>query len=406
MANNISNVTNAGNILAKAAAGYLADNLQFVKSISKADASDFAGKNGYKSGSTVDINVPARFSATDGAALSVQDVEEAQIALTVDNQKHVDFAFTSEELATEMDIAKYAERVVKPAMITLGSAVEQSVLEQAVRATYNLVGTAGTTSFDTDTMLSAGQKLDENGCADYDNRFVLLNPAANRSAVNERKGLFQSSEEISKQYKSGAMGIADGFTFLRNNLLPTITTGTHAGTTLVKGASQTGASLIVDGFTAAAPVVKKGTVFTLAGVYAVNPVTKATLGDLQQFTVTADVTGASNEATLAISPAIVTSGSKQNVSAGPADNAAVVFVGANATTYGQNIAYHKDAFRFVSLPLIKPQGVDMVGQETVDGITVRLLRDYDIATDRMIMRADVLFGMAEVRPEWSSIIIS
>jgi hypothetical protein len=404
MANNISNVNNAGSILAKAAAGYLADNLQFIKSISKADASDFAGKNGYKSGATIDINVPARFSATDGATLSKQDVEETQVPLTVNQQKHVAFAFSSAELATDMDIAKYAERVIKPAMITLGSSVEQTVLTQAVDSVYNLVGTAGSTVFGTDTVLQAGQKLDENGCADYDNRCVLLNPAANRSAVTERKGLFQSSEEISKQYKSGAMGIADGFTFLRNNLLPTLTTGTHAGTTLVKGAAQTGASLIVDGFTAAAPVIKKGTRFTLAGVFAVHPVTKATLGNLQQFVVTADVTGSTNQATLAISPAIVTTGSKQNVSAGPADNAATTFVGANSTTYGQNIAYHKDAFRFVSLPLIKPQGEDMVGQETVDGITVRLIRFYDGVNDEMTMRADVLFGMAEVRPEWASVI--
>lgn len=408
MANNVSNIKVRGGLIASDAAGFLRDHMQFVKSIAKGDVKDFNGVNGYKSGDTIQINVPARFSVNTTADItsSIQDVTESTVALTVNNQYNVPISFTSAEFATDQEYGRWREAVLKPQMITLANNIEKAALDQAYKATYNLVGTAGSTTFDTDTVLAAGEKLDVNGCFDYDNRFVLLNPSATRSAVNARKGLFQSSEEISKQYKSGAMGIADGFTFLRNNLLPTHTNGTNAGTVLVAGSSQTGASLALDGFTASAPALKKGSVFTIAGVYAVHPVTKATLAHLQQFVVTADVTGSSNAATVAISPSIVTSGSTQTVSAGPADNAAITFVGSQSTGYAQNMAFHKDAFRFVSLPLLSPKGVNMVGQETMDGITVRIVEAYDVLKDRMVMRADVLWGMAAVRPEWAARITS
>lgn len=408
MTNAVNTVKSAGGIVAKMAAGFLADHVQFVKSIDKADASDFEGKNGYQAGDTVQINIPSQFTlgTTADITSTIQDVVEKKVALTVNNQYNVPIAFTSAEIATDFGMKSWAQRVLKPAMITLGNNIESDCLLQAKNAVGNLVGTAGSTVFDTDTILAAGQKIDEAGCADYDNRFVLLNPAANRSAVNARKGLFQSSSAIADQYKNGYMGMADGFTFLRNNLLATHTNGADVAVaveatvlTPATGATQLG----VDGVTSGA-TIKKGSVFTIADVYDVHPVTKDTLPTLKQFVVTADVTEtASNQVTMSISPTIYSaaSGALQNVSALPADEAAVTFVGSASTGYAQNLAYHKSAFRFVSLPLIQPDGVDFVGQETVDGITVRIVRAYDIKSDKMILRADVLWGMANVRPEWA-----
>jgi hypothetical protein len=376
-----------------------------VKTIDKEDTSIFNGMNGYRSGDTVKINVPAQFTAGTGADVTstIQDVEEGSVNLTVNNQYNVPIAFTSAEFATDEQYGRWREAVLKPAMITLANNVEKACLEQAVDATYNLVGTAGSTTFDTDTVLSAGERLDINACFDYDNRFVLLNPTANRSAVNARKGLFQSSEEISKQYKQGAMGMADGFTFLRNNLLPTHTNGNDVTFEVRTTVSTQGqGTLVVEGLTTTTGTVTKGTVFTVAGVFKVHPVTKATLPQLQQFVVTADATAdGSGFATLSISPAMYTTGSKQNIASFPQDGNTITPVGSASTGYGQNIAFHKSAFRFVSLPLIQPKGVNMVGQETMDGITVRVVEAYDVLKDRMVLRADILWGMANVRPEWA-----
>lgn len=407
MPNNVSTIKGRAGVIAKLAAGFLDDHVQFVKSIDKADASDFDGKNGYKAGDTVQINVPAQYTLGTGADItsSLQDTVESSVPLTVTNQYNVPIAFTSAEIATDIGLKSWANRVLKPAMITLANNIEAATLAQAYAATYNLVGTAGSTVFDTRTILEAGAKIDESGCSDYGNRFVLLNPTANVSAVDARKGLFQSSKDIAEQYKKGYMGTADGFDFLRNNLLPRHTNGNDV-TGVQVNATVTGqgaASMVVKGVTDTTGTLKKGQVFTIAGVNAVHPVTKADLGRLQQFVVTADVDGvAGTTRTVNIAPAIYTTGGRQNVTGFPQENANLVFVGVASGQYTQNLAYHKSAFRFVSLPLHIPDGVDMAAREVKNGIDVRIIRDYDIKTDKMILRADVLWGMANVRPQWAT----
>lgn len=402
---------NAPGLISKLAAGMLEDKVQFSKSIDTEPATSFDGKNGYQSGDTIYVSKPARFipGTTADVTSTLQDVVEEKVALTLDTRYVVPIALTSAEIATEAALASWSKRVLDPAVSAMAQHIEKSFLQKAAQATYNLVGTAGSTVFDTDTILAAGQKIDEMACPDMDNRFVLLNPAANRSAVNARKGLFQSSEEISKQYKNGYMGQADGFTFLRNNLGYTHTNGGDVSGIAVEASvvaiSNGMSTLGVDGVTSGA-TIKKGTVFTISGVNAVHPITKADLGYLQQFTVTADVTEtASNQVTLSISPAIyyTTTDPRQNVSAAPVDETgALTFVGSASTAYAHNLAYHKSAFRMVSVPLVMPDGLDMASQSTSDGgFTIRVLRDYDILTDKLVMRLDFLGGLVATRPEWA-----
>lgn len=411
MVNAVQTNKSASGIIAKMAAGFLEDNLQFVKTIDKADATDFDGKNGYQAGDTVQIAQPARFlnGTTADITSTIQDVVEPKVPLTLAYQYNVPIAFTSAEIATDLALKSWAKRVLKPAMITLANNVEKKALELAVAGTWSQVGSAGSTVFDTDTILSAGQKMDEQGCADFDNRYVLLNPAANRSAVNARKGLFQQSTAISEQYKSGAMGTADGFTFLRNNLLPSLTTGTANTTGVTASANLTsGSATVALAGLGNTLTVTAGTRFTINGIYDVHPVTKATLSSLKQFVV---VAGGSSDAggalSVTVSPTVYGSAANglQNVSSLAANAAGINFLnGAASVVTPQNIAFHKNAFRFCSVPLVMPDGLDMAAQESYKGITVRVIRDYDVLKDRMIMRADILWGLALVRPEYASII--
>lgn len=407
MTQTINTLKNAPGVIAAMAAKMLADKVQFCKTIDKADESDFDGKNGYKAGDTIYINKNARFISGTSADITsaIQDVAEEKVALTLNERRVTGIALTSAEIATDMALKSWANRILDPAISEMAQKIEASFLEKAVDATYNLVGTAGSTVFDMDTILSAGQKIDEFACPDLDNRFVLLNPKAQRSAVNANKGLFQNSTEVGKQYLKGRMGQGMGFEFLSNNLLPIHTNGNdvvfEVRTTV---AAEGQSTLVVEGLTTTTGTVKKGTVFTIATVNAVHPVTKADLGYLQQFTVTADATAdGSGYATLSVSPAFYTSasGGLQNITAFPVDGDAITPVGAASTDYVQNLAYHKSAFRMVSVPLVRPEGLDMSAQKTVDGFTVRVIRDYDVLTDKLIMRLDFLGGLAAVRPEWS-----
>lgn len=414
MTNTINTIKSNGGVLAKLAAGTLVDNLQFVKSIGQADASDYKGKNGYSAGDTIYISKPARYIPT--AALDVTSTinafVEEKISLPLDIISTVACEFDSQELASSMNIGSIYERAIKPAVQAIAQDVEKTMLSRAVIATYNNVGTPGSTVFDTDLMLSANQKLDEFLAPMDGERYALLSPAAQRSALNSRKGFVQASDELAKQYKRGLMGMADGFTYMSNNLMPRLTLGADVTGIAVEASVVTIANgmttLGVDGVTSGA-TIKAGTKFTISGVNAVHPQTKVDLGYLQQFTVTADVTEvASNQVIIPISPAIyyTTTDSRQNVSAAPVDESgALVFVGSASTTYTHNIAYHKDAFRMVSVPLILPDAVELAVQETYKGITVAIVRAFDVLKRRMITRIDFLGGFCAPRAEWACDII-
>lgn len=405
MANAFNNVKDAGGILMKMAAQMLTDELQFTKSIDKAPSEDYDGKNGYSAGDTVYISKPARFIPTNNLDITsdIQDVVEEKVPLTLDTISTVAVDIDSLEFATEIQLKSVAERILKPAMSAIAQDVESQFLTKAVNATYNSVGTAGSTTFDVSTVLSSRTLLNKNLAPKDSNRYLLLESEAGASAVNARKGLFQDSTEIANQYKNGFVGRADGFTWLENELLPTHTNGNDVTFEVRTTVSTQGQStLVVEGLTTTTGTVKKGTVFTVAGVYAVHPQTKEVQTRLQQFVVTADATAdGSGYATLSVSPAMYTTGSLKNIASFPQDGNAITPVGSASTGYVQNMAYHKSAFRMVSVPLIMPQKAEFAAQETVDGITVAIIRDFDIKSRKMITRIDFLGAIAAVRPEWA-----
>jgi hypothetical protein len=158
-------------------------------------------------------------------------------------------------------------------------------------------------------------------------------------------------------------------------------------------------SLITSGWTASSAILKQGDVFTCAGVFAVNPVTKVTLPYLQQFVVQADTSSdGAGAATISIAPAIITSGAKQTVSAAPANSAAITVLGTASTGYAQNMAFNKNAFGLVVVPMVKPPGAVQVARESYKGLSVRLIPYYTGSTDTSAWRLDVLYGKKTLDP--------
>lgn len=412
MANNTLNtVKNAPGIIAKMMAQTLSDNVYFAKTVAKANADDFKGKNGYSAGDTIYTSVPARFTVgTTSFDLTsgIQSIVEEKRPVTLDVIGSVGIDIDSLEFASTIELSSTYERVIKPAVEAIAQSVETQFLTKAKNSTYNLVGTAGSTVFDTATTLAAKDKLNQFLAPKDKNRHILLQSIAESSAANARKGLFQSSERIMEQYEEGVMAVADGFKWSSNEMLPTHTNGNDVTGVAVEASVLTPATgatqLGVDGLTTTTGTVTKGSVFTIANVFAVHPITKATTTQLQQFVVTADATAdGSGNATLSISPTIYSSasGSLQNVSALPADEAPITFIGVASTGYAQNLAYHKNAFQMVSVPLILPQKAEFAAQETVDGLTIAIIRDFDVLKRRMITRVDFLGALSPIRPEWA-----
>lgn len=361
-----------------------------------------------KIGDTYNLREGARFIANDGADITsqIQDVNESSKALVINKRKNVAFQFTSKDLTLTID--KFAERYLTGAASALANKFEVDGLTLAYQTTPNLVGTPGTTPATAAAILAAGQKLDENACPSDGERYMVVNPKAQASLVDAFKGLFQSSSEIGKQYRSGKMGTAFGFDFAMSQNIRTHTVGTWAGGALLNGVPAEGATTIaVDDLTGSA-TIKAGDKFTLAGCYAVNPVSGDAYDYLAQFTVLADATATAGAiASLSIYPAIRSTGPLKTVSALPADNAALTEVGTGAASYPMNVAHHKHAFVYATVPLVVPQGVHF-GKTSVDkdtGLSIRIVSDYNVLTDVFVTRCDIAYGWKERRPEWASVLI-
>ena len=396
MANSILTI----DMITRKALEILENNLVITRNVNRQYDDSFA-VSGAKIGSTLRIRLPDRALVTDGAALQVQDDAEQSTTLTVASQKHIGVNFTTAELTLQLD--DFAERVLKPRISQLASSIDADVAN-AYKAIFNTVGTPGTSPATALVLLQAQQKLNESA-AGMAPRYATVNPAANAGLVNGLSGFFNPTDTISKQFKNGMMGTGVlGFDEINmSQSIKVHTTGSRAGTILVNGAVSTqGQSTIsIDGLTGATDTVTVGDVFTIANVFAVNPQTRESTGSLQQFVVTAAQTGVSNAlANMAISPPIYTSTSAlATVNSFPADNAAVTFVGTASTAYPQNLIYHKDAITFATADLVLPTGVDMAARAVHNGISLRIIRDYDINNDRMPCRIDVLYGFSTIRPQ-------
>jgi hypothetical protein len=379
----------------------LENNLTFTKQVNRQYDSRF-GVEGAQIGTVLNVRKPPRYVGRTGTAISIEDATETQVAVTLDTQFGVDITFTSEDLA--LKISDFSKRFISPAVATVANKIDNAGLA-LYTSVYNSVGVPGTPGPTTLLQyLNAGVALDDNAAPMDGARSICITPLQQATILDALKGLFQQSSSIASQYARGQMGTAVGFDWYMDQNCNTHTTGTFTtgSTPLVKGASQTGASLITDGWANSTAVIKKGDVFTIAGVNHVNPQSLQSTGAVQQFVATADGTSdGSGNLTISISPSITTGTGFQTVDGSPADNAAITMVGAEASQSPQGLAFHKDAFTLAMADLPLPQGTDMAARVSDDqlGMSIRLIRDYDITTDKFPCRLDVLFGWAALRPE-------
>lgn len=381
----------------------LENELTFAKFVNR-QYDDSFGVRGAKIGDTLNVRKPVRFVGRTGQAIGIENVTETSIPVQLTTQAGVDFSFSSADLTLRID--DFSERYLKPAVANIANRIDRDGLVMATNATYNSVGTPGTALTDGNDLLLAGALMDDNDTPRGGNMRAAVWSAKNQAAVVKGlQGLFNAPDTISEQFKTGNLGKFYGFKNSMDQNILNRTVGPLGGAPLVNGAAQTGNTLVTDGWTAAAASrLLVGDTFTIAGVFSVNPQSRQNTGTLQQFVVTApfssDGTGAGS---VSISPAITPTGAYQNVTASPADNAAITVIGVAGTLTTQNLAYHRDAFTLVTADLPLPGGVDMAARKSdpQTGTSIRVVRAYDITTDLFPCRLDVLYGWAPLYPEWS-----
>lgn len=391
------------NMIVKEAMRVLKNNLVFAAGVNRTYDKYFASSGG-KINDTLRIRKPARYVVNTGRALVVQDSIEEFTTVQITDQLQVGMSFNSDDLALRID--QFSERFIVPAMAAISNRIEQLGLQLAEQI-YNTVGSTTSLANTFEVYTQAGALLDSCAAPMDAQRSVIIGPYTQAGLLNNLKGLFQASDEISNQYKKGRMGTMAGFDFkMSQNTVTHIVGSAAADPIIVNGANQTGSTLIVSGMTAG-KVINKGDTFTMPGVFAINPQNRQSTGKLQQFVVTA--TSGAAATTLSISPALVGPGAQQTVSALPANGAALTFIGTPNQQLEFGLAFHKDAFTLVSVDLELPQGDSVQASRVSDpetGVSIRVTRQWDINSDSWPCRLDLLIGWAVLRPELAVKIIS
>lgn len=387
------------------ARGYF-NSLKLLKNVNRTYSEQYK-QAGAKVGNTINARMPARLVVKDGATWQPQDLLDQTVPVSLTNQKQVPFTYTTWEATTELQNIR--ERYTKPAGQALGSAAEVLAFNAVYRDIYSVVGTLGTTPSATLTFLQAGTKLTDLA-APQDGRVAVLDPLAMQTLANTTSTIFNPTGYISDTTKKGMLngqllGVDEWY---QDALRPVHTSGTFtASTPLINGASQTGSSMITDGWASGASSLKKGDIFTIGGVNSVNPVAYSSNGRLQQFTVTSDISDTTGAMTIGISPSIITSGQLQTVDAAPADNAVITVWSSTpaggtlaTTTSPQSFIFHPDFMAFVTADLEDQSEAGCLCERVGDkdsGLSLRWIQQYQMGSDQRGSRLDIIVGAATLQ---------
>ena len=363
------------------------------------------GYDGQKAGPTIQIRKPIQVTGRETWTMNSQATVQEKVDLTIDQIRGADLDFEDAELSLSMD--DFSERNIKPCISKVASMVETHVSTYIKNNTNQIGGTVGTQPNSAQIFLDAKVKLADQLIPD-DNLMGIICPATEASFIGALTPLqVNPAATIGDMFKSGRISNALGIEWYRSNVLARHTCGTRTNTTpVVSGATEGDDGDVLIAGAGVSPTFVVGDIVTFAGCYAVNPETKQTMPYLKQFVIdTLTTCDGSGNGTLHITPTMVITGARQNVSAYPTSGGAVTNVGTASLTYSNDLLLHSDAFCFATAPLSMPKGMDMIGQSELDGIRLRFMRGFDIVNSRYVSRVDIFFGIAAVRPEWATRII-
>ncbi len=388
-------------IITREALRILHANLNFISNCDKQYDPQFANSGASPSGKigpSLTIRMPNQFTVRTGSALAIQDIAETSQVLTVSTQKGVDFTFSSTDLTLTID--EFSQRYLKPAMSVLATQIEADALNMVLDV-YNAVDDNANPFSYLD--FANGRKLLQQYLAPDQGRTGILTSGHVVSYLNAIKGFFNPQESVSKPYLSGKIGKVNGIDTYENTVLAPFQSGTAAAATGYTATLTSGSATAV--LAVGANTFKRGDIVTFSTVNAVDPETKLNRGFLQQFVVTADYAGGAGN--LSISPTPVTSGAAQNVTNVGAGLTVAKAGGGASALYSQSVLFHPEAFAFVTADLVDVSKLGAWGsRQVMDGISMRIARQYNISNDTVPCRIDVLYGYKTLRPQLAARVIA
>lgn len=375
------------------------NNLKFANNVDRSYSDEFV-QAGAKVGATINLRLPQRFQTTKGQAFQQQSITDQIVPVTLTDQANVGISFSSFQMTVDVD--DYTSRYIDPAAVQLANTIDYDGLSRVYQSVYNSVGTPGSNPSTNATYLAANTLLSNQAAPAR--RMVITNPDMQAAITNANFALFNPGSTISDSFEKGiystnTLGFKEWYW---DQNVARFTNATYGGTPLVNGANQTGTSLVTDGWSSGATTLTKGTVFTIDGVYSVNPQNYQSTGALQQFVVTQTVSDTTGNITANISPSIITSGQLQTVTASPANNAAITVVGASGVESAQALAWAKEAVVMVMADLVMPEGGAIAEriQSKPLGFSLRMAKQWNGLSDQNLCRIDCIYGWKAYRPEW------
>lgn len=395
-------------VIAKEALMIVENNLQLTRLINRRHESKFA-QEGKKIGDHLDIRLPVRWEGRTGEEMVVEGAKETSVTLTIDQLIGQDLSFSNVDLTLKID--QFRERYLDTACASIANRIDAAMAAEYANVP-NCAGTPGTVPTSLDPYFDASVTLSNYGVPS-NSRSMVLSPRMEASIVNALKGLFQAAQAIAEQYKTGSMGHVIGFDWYMDQNIKTHTVGALGGTPLVKGAGQSGSTILTDGWTANTGAVARGDIITFgtvtAGSLGLNPQPpRDSTGELRQFVATQDqLADSSGEMSIAVFPAVKLAGPYRNVSAAPPNDAALKFFG-HASSYAsvaskQGLAFHKEWMTAAFVDLELPKGMEMSARAKSKklNISIRIVKGYDIKTNQHLCRLDVLFGKKQTYEDFA-----
>lgn len=392
------------------------EELQFLGTIDRQYDPQFKDSGAGKKGSALRVRMPNMYTRRQASrVMDVQDQAELTQTITLATQDGVDMRFNSAELIqsvnSEGEFSNLSKNYITPAIKSLVSGIEADFLALATKATANTVGSANTAITTLVTPGAARAKLNQ-ALAPKGDRSIQMDSVTMGGLVNGVASYFNPSGAISEQYREGLVARTAMADYYENERVWTMVNSSDV-TVATEGSSALGTvqadgsyNLLNFSTTQAYTVQKVGTVFTIAGVYDVHPETKAAYASLKQFTI---VTVPASATFTTISPAIFLSGPRKNVASATGatlvttdfNTQTMVFQGDASGSYVLPLMYHREAFQFVTADLPLMDDAHKCQRITQDGLSLRLWMGSDIRNDELLVRCDILYGMAALRPEWA-----
>lgn len=352
----------------------LIENLVFPNLVHKDYSDTFVvGK-----GATIQVRKPVILEAKDfdeNTGTSAQDVKEESVEVTLDKLATVDVEFGAIQRATNVDDLN--RLFLEPAAVALAQKINSDGLEVYKDIPY-IAGTAGTTPSALSD-LTAARKILNIQKAPVAPRYALWDPEAEAKFLELDTFVEADKSGTTEALRNGSLGRIMGFENFMSQAVKVhekgtlVTAGTSGKKILLKGAAAGATQVTLDtDDTSLTGTLKKGDILT----FKKN-------GNTATVVVTADATAENDEITVKIYPALTM-----------ADNAEVTIT----DNHTANLAFHPNAFAFVTRPLAAPAGVESY-VTAYNGVTLRVVRGYDMKFKKEMLSMDVLYGYKTMYPE-------